>query len=486
MASKYKVANLKEALALANEFKLSNQYNLFRGQAQNWQVVPTVGRLSSKSFDNAKELISRLYYFFETNTPLKKFINNVDWFYAVAQHYGIPTSYIDFSTKPEIAAFFATNSGDNKIGEDCVIICLNETDFNDFVNQTKGIYENDKVIAPYISKINVDNLWRLQAQHGCFLYTPYANLECYYDFDRIIFPFSNPFNDLQKKEIYPERKSELEILLDHFFNSESKIEGQERMKRFIAEVNMPSVSLPPLKYDSLLKNNEIHLSWNSADHDKWIYSVKEEWNISNPEKTIKLQFDQKSENQINEIIEKLSTFFQNNIINRTDNLIFEIITKPKLTPKLSKIINRSCSRIWDGMRNLPYTDTEIINIISKYIYFEIFESKYDKTPSLSNDEMITLELTNEYGSMTKCYASENKIVSSYRTDIKNVLIDKLTTTLSSEILMYINQPNLLFDFNKLTELFKDEIIPYQVLYNSEDTNPVIFYSPSQIKIMGYA
>ena len=56
----------------------------------------------------------------------------------------------------------------------------------------------------------------------------------------------------------------------------------------------------------------------------------------------------------------------------------------------------------------------------------------------------------------------------------------------SEILLHINTPRYIFDFSKLLDLFKKELIAYQVLENSENNNPVIFFSPSQLRTIGYA
>jgi FRG domain len=41
---------------------------------------------------------------------------------AVAQHYGVPTDFLDFSYNAEVAAYFATLSNDGEIG---VIYCFN-------------------------------------------------------------------------------------------------------------------------------------------------------------------------------------------------------------------------------------------------------------------------------------------------------------------------------------------------------------------------
>lgn len=488
MAEQYKVNNLNEAVNLARQFTASGQYNLFRGQSQNWKLKSTLARLNDIDYDKGLDQIKRLHYYFQTYKPLEKYTFDNHWFYAVAQHYGLPTNYIDFSTSEDIAAYFATNSKSNKIGQDCTIICLQENDFNEFIKVTKSIYEKDKVVAPYIVRPNVDNLWRLQAQKGCFLFTPYENFEAYYDFDRIIFPFNKSFNEIKTENVYPQKKSELEILLDQYFNTEKRREGQESFNKLITKTGSLHVELPPLNFTHLLKNNIIHNSWQTALFKKWMFKVDEEW--SNPKNInnliIHFNFKKPINEQIQEIIKELSVHFNNQEIKRGSTLKFEIIAKPKLSKKLSRIISNSCSRIWDGTRNLPFSDKEIQKILAKYICFEIYENKFDKTPSLTKENLISLELTNEYGSITRCYVSPSKIEFSFRDDLNEIICEKLMNNLSSEILLRINKPDLLFDFNKLLELFKDEIIPYQVLYNSEKEKPVIFYTPTQLTIMGYA
>jgi hypothetical protein len=62
--------------------------------------------------------------------------------------------------------------------------------------------------------MTVPDLWRLEAQHGCFLFCPYDNVERLYDFDRIFFPNTHPLRGVRREDVYPERKSHLEVLLD--------------------------------------------------------------------------------------------------------------------------------------------------------------------------------------------------------------------------------------------------------------------------------
>lgn len=56
----------------------------------------------------------------------------------------------------------------------------------------------------------------------------------------------------------------------------------------------------------------------------------------------------------------------------------------------------------------------------------------------------------------------------------------------SELLLHTNKPSYVFDFEKLLNLFKTEMVAYQVLDNSKNDKPVVFYTPAQIKILGYA
>ena len=488
MAEQYKVNNLTEALNLARGFSETGQYNLFRGQGQNWKVKSSAARLNKIDFEKGLEQLKRLHYYLQTYKPLEKFVSNIDWFYAVAQHYGLPTGYIDFSTSVDVAGYFATNSKSNKIGQDCVIICLQEKDFNEFLKVTKIIYEKDKVIAPYIVRPNVDNLWRLQAQKGCFVYSPYSDIEFYYDFDKIIFPFEEQYKEIETENIYPKRKSELEILLDHYFSTELKLEGQKRLENFIKETKILHTKLPPFSFTHLLKNDKIHSSWQTNLFNEWVFKIDEEWSVSNEINMIEIHFTFKIpiNEQIQIIAKELSLAFDKEKIKRNSLLKFEIISKPKLSKKLAKTIINSCMRIWDGTRNLPFSDTEIQLIIAKYICLEIYNGKLNEPPSLTTEELVTLELTNKYGSITRCYASPSKIVSSFRDDLGQIIIDDLARNISAEILLSINKPDLIFDFNRILQLFKDELIPYQALYNSDKNKPVIFYTPTQITIMGYA
>jgi len=489
MSEIHRVKNLKEALNLAKEFSDSGKYNFFRGQARNWPVTPSMARLNETDYKEGIEKLKRLFYFFETSEDLIKYQSNIDWFFAVAQHYGLPTSYIDFTTNYEIAAFFATNSKSNEIGKESVIVCLNEKDFNDFIEFSKLLYEKYKVVPPYICKIDVHNLWRLQAQEGVFLFTPFPDVEKLYDFDRIIFSFDAPYNGINVSQIYPEDKSELEIHLDYYFNNEERIVGRKRFRKFAEELKIPMHIMPDSEISDFLLTKENHKSWESKNHSKWKFAFLEDWKtLENQERiTLNLPENTNSYQKFSEITMLHFKTVANNLKrNQTLNFVIDLNGNEESLKKLTKKIEKSCVRIWNGTRNLPFSNYEIYTIIKDYIFFEYYEYVHERVYSINNEELIVLELTNNYRSVTRCYARKSKIEEAFRNDIENILTKEFSGRVSSLILLNVNKPQIVFDFDKLLNLFKQEMIAYQVAYNSEKINPVIFYSPTELEILGYA
>ena len=73
-----------------------------------------------------------------------------------------------------------------------------------------------------------------------------------------------------------------------------------------------------------------------------------------------------------------------------------------MSKKLYKSLIRNASLIWEGTRNLPYSEDEIINIISTYISLEMSKKQLGKIEYSVNDEkLIILELVNKYGGKNK-------------------------------------------------------------------------------------
>jgi hypothetical protein len=59
-------------------------------------------------------------------SALQRIAGNDDAMLAIAQHYGLPTNLVDFTTNPRVAAFFATHEAPRPTAEkdSSCIICL--------------------------------------------------------------------------------------------------------------------------------------------------------------------------------------------------------------------------------------------------------------------------------------------------------------------------------------------------------------------------
>ena len=105
-----------------------------------------------------------LQWHWAAGTPQLAYLSegaNADALFAILQHYGFPTNYVDFTTDPAVAGFFSADCvTPPKDAGDSVIYCLDTDDLRDFYADFDEDPETEKFKAAPVS-IDVSNLWRL-------------------------------------------------------------------------------------------------------------------------------------------------------------------------------------------------------------------------------------------------------------------------------------------------------------------------------------
>lgn len=492
----HKVNNVDEAVELANELKAKGGYNLFRGQIKNWPLKSSFGRQVDKNKkDEILEKMARFEWWVKRTKGLEELAKHPDDIIAVAQHYGIPTNFIDFTTSPRVAGFFASYGKIEEENTESCILCLNSQDLIDFWKRLPSEYSP----PPEILHLDVQNLWRLEAQHGVLLFCPYSNFEQIYDLDRIYFPYTGQISSVTDEEIFSKRKSQLEILLDQYFMNELMIENEKNIPVGMMKHKIPEIEekcskelllngTPPPKLGSW---NDLHIeSWLVQSNEKYLNTLGDEiW-----EMTLDLTKDMSSIQ--NEAFDNLTKKFENspNVRNRLLNWSITVVGTQPRNPVENRV-ESYIKRFWDGLRKLPYDDQDIAKglancfMLASYLLKQgrVTQVDWAKVTSECFGKTIEIEFGSEDGSYSRSFASKSKLLAAVREDIYDYIDPKWQSQLEKNIvglLQAIWTPSRLFDYDKLAKLFAHEIAPVQVIMRSERV--AIFFSPARLDSFGLA
>ncbi len=489
----HRVQNVSEAVGLTLEFKRKGTHNWFRGQISNWLLKSTYTRLKEEEMDEAMQKLARFERWVKLTPGLESLAGHADSIIAVAQHYGLPTNFVDFTTEPDVAGFFASY-GTPTEGMDSCIMCLDTADMEDFWRTMPSDYPPPEFIS-----LEVSNLWRLEAQSGTFLFCPYSNFEFIYDLDRIIFPYSGPATKPSVEEMYPRRKSNLEILLDQYFMNETLLEGERSFRKIWGSVNSLWVGTPPNKCNPELiagGNLPQDNSWDVVKLQAWLTPKFEKLAAALTEDQWEVIVDSAKEPRSagEEIAEHVGQRLRDDADVRGKLILWKFRSDDgDLDSALkSSSLAQAVQRLWDGLRTLPYDNDDIAagigNCVALYMCGRNavrigYDFWLDATSSCFGDAM-EVELGSDDGSYSRAYVSRSALLGTVRDDISDFLAsawrDRLIGNMTG-LLQAVQAPDRLFVFERLSRLFAQQVVTSQVLVRPTGA---IFFSPARLQTFG--
>jgi hypothetical protein len=103
----FKADGIGSALRHLEALASSAGYNVFRGQRRHWPLLPSLARLAEAERNEARKRLERFIDWSRTTPATRAYVEMADAAVAIAQHYGIATNLLDWSSDPRVALFFA-------------------------------------------------------------------------------------------------------------------------------------------------------------------------------------------------------------------------------------------------------------------------------------------------------------------------------------------------------------------------------------------
>lgn len=484
----YQARSVESALEKAEGFRQSGRYDWFRGQLHAWPLRPSLFRDSGGTFQDKVERVNRFGNWVAATAGIEKLKRNQDLLLAVAQHYELPTTLLDFTTDPRIAAFFAasgTRRTERKVPKWSCIYCLNSEEVKSRL-EASPLRDRIRLIAPM-----VDDLWRLQAQKGVFLdlrvtgpFVDHALLDILFPFAMIRFPFKGPFSGIAEDEVYPIRKSHLEYLLERYFQFE-KLYTAEQVLKNNPDMYGPQINKEPIEWNgepSAFRSGKLptlHKSWPPKSGTAWIHPPPEVFSTA-PSQPFRIKlFSLESGTEPRTYYHnQFFDLFQRNSNARKLCVRFEFEEEGHLG------LIKQLELIWDGMRRFPYTDLQVAIALTNRILLATDGAKHKLF-----GETTLVELGSDEGSYTFAHCALDSLRGAFRQDLQELVIESEWGRIEdnpSEALGILIDPKRLFCFEPFIQLFAEQIIPTQarLTWGEEGKDYCFVFSPVRVVRFG--
>lgn len=424
--------------------------NLFRGQLNDWPAItPSLFRGSGAQRDQARALLDGFMEWVTFVPQMAPYHESTEALTAIAQHYGIPTAFLDLTTEPEIAELFACAEPMGDLDGDAVIYC--------FLREQLQLNSSFRVI-----QIDVDNLWRLQAQRGLFLeYLDEMKIADIRDAAICVHFPRRSITPTEKNQLYPLRKSALEVVIDQWIyrkqisDISTLIAGPARL------INIRRYTYPGMfRWRAVPDFDGAWVEYNLG----WVFPPNEHIRSVIASRSVMITLT-----DVDEVWQAFSTLeaqFRPHVeayVQQNFHVVFEMkFAGHEQYDAAGTIILNRC---WDGVRVHPYRAESAIRCLATTALALFWKVFYPDAPRWDEQlwgEIECIDTAPIGGHLGAANVSRQSLLGALHTTYDGRLTRYAARRSESDpfyLMDYIVDPCLLFDFERLSMLFVEQFIP---------------------------
>ncbi|MBB5738420.1 FRG domain-containing protein [Brevundimonas aurantiaca] len=449
------VGSAAEAVAKCQELLVAGRVNFFRGQTHDWpKLLPSLSRRDGEEKVRAAAELAAFLEWAQAVPQMASYWSSMSAMIAIAQHYSVPTTFLDLTTSPEVALLFSKTEGENPPNSRSVIYC--------FPRDVLEIAEGVEIV-----EIDVSNLWRLEAQHGLFINV--TNEDALQDLReksiRIHFP-SEKISDVEKIKIYPTRKSALEIVIDQWIyrNTIDNVFHQFRSSATVWTGIKRNTYPGAFRWRTV---PELLSSW-IDDEQNWLVPTRE--SVSSIEDVQLVSVAALDLSSPTRAIESARAAIAPSIRDfRSGGPLPQYVVTLANSPQHDASVSTIVNRCWDGLRVLPYRLEELIESLCLTVAVLAGRAEgvadIDDWPKHLWGEVELIDAAPVGGHLEAAPVSKAMLYDAAEFPERDRFTKYMKRRARSDKMAAMDlvvDPWLIFDFEKLKHLFVTQFVPMSI------------------------